>query len=552
MAAIDIPAWQPPDLFGAVLGAIKAKGEMENAKTQKLFAENTMRRQSAEDYRNERDFKERQAEHDKKDKIDAARALIEIGNMSPERQAGPGAALGAAYGIDVHPLMATVPGAHEAPPAAPVDPVDAALAEAIPPHGPAAPDMSNELPAEARGEPPREAAVFGLQNEAPNAHDAELESMMTAATAKPDVTSGGMAPVTAGDVQHTPQNPLYEAVMGGRHYALPGGPQSPGLGPKYDAIFKSYMSQPGVDAPTAFKAVLGAKEKDDAQSATEHRLMAAVGARNAETEKTKALYNLTADQQIERNRLNRENAMAVARMRAAMQGATTSPLDQQNLAKLIALTEEGAPKSEVAAAAAGMHLNPKVWESPVHQVGQEANQNTRTTERRAGLEFQDEFGNKGVAASPQAATELRTQADSLHRVVTRMDDLINHVEKYGSRIDLNSQEYQDRLSMGAGVNAALRPYNKLGGTDASQRLEAEITGALGAPGHGYLIGANIQGLKRIRAEALEQYNNKVKLNLRAGGGAPLAPAVTHQSGGASSKLTPAQQQNLPSGWSVAE
>jgi hypothetical protein len=198
------------------------------------------------------------------------------------------------------------------------------------------------------------------------------------------------------------------------------------------------------------------------------------------------------------------------------------------LAKALEMAETGASDHEIATAGAAAHIDPKVWENPVNAVDRKANADLRTTEKRAGMEVQLPDGSTRLAASPVEAAKMRDQESKFQVVKQRVQDLIDDVQKNGSRVDLlSADQIQNRLSKGAAANAALRPYNGLGGTDASQKLEADITGALGTPGHGYLFGANPEVLNRILREAEEKHTRDIAIRTRPGGGKPLPAAVTH-------------------------
>lgn len=109
-------------------------------------------------------------------------------------------------------------------------------------------------------------------------------------------------------------------------------------------------------------------------------------------------------------------------------------------------------------------------------------------------------------------------------------ELINDIETNGPRISgMNPaqlvNDIQERLSKAESVNASMRVFNGLGATDASQKLEARITGAIGTPGHGWLMGANLNVIKRMLHEADARFDAGIKAGLRSGGGRQLAPAL---------------------------
>ena len=203
------------------------------------------------------------------------------------------------------------------------------------------------------------------------------------------------------------------------------------------------------------------------------------------------------------------------------------------------MKENGAPNSEIAAAAAPGGLlrkgvNPKVWEPLVATVTRETNQNTRTTERRAGLEATDENGNpvgSGVYKNQQSAAAGNKSEAAFSQLDNRLRALIADVQRTGNRT-LNPNDIQKRNSLFAAYTAAARVYNGLGGTDASQRLEHEIAAAAGTPGNGYLMGANPEVLNHLLEEARAQHVARQKIYTRSGSARSnaLPPAVTHEHG----------------------
>lgn len=194
--------------------------------------------------------------------------------------------------------------------------------------------------------------------------------------------------------------------------------------------------------------------------------------------------------------------------------------------KLVEMKNQGLPDEAITAAAVAMKIPEKLWSPIVQNTVKNASASERAGQRREQLVATNAHGQKiGYWDNPVDARIGKEQNEAFQQVESRMRDLIEHVRKYGNRIGPNTQEYQDRISLGASVNAALRPYNKLGATDASQKLEAEITGALGAPGHGWLLGANPEGLERILRHAIERHDFMLNQRLRPGGGSQLPGAL---------------------------
>lgn len=194
------------------------------------------------------------------------------------------------------------------------------------------------------------------------------------------------------------------------------------------------------------------------------------------------------------------------------------------MAELIKMKEDGRPMSEIAIKAHGLRI-PAGGKGGYLQMLKETRQSEKSdfaiSERMAGLEATDEKGNVlGVWKNPQEARKGNEQNRAFEQAASRLKFLIDDIQKTGTRV-LSAQDMQDRLSKGQAVAAAMRVYNGLGATDASQKLEADILGALGAPGHGWLMGANIKGIKHILHEAEQTHDARLKIGLRSapsGGG----------------------------------
>lgn len=147
---------------------------------------------------------------------------------------------------------------------------------------------------------------------------------------------------------------------------------------------------------------------------------------------------------------------------------------------------------------------------------------TRTAERLNQLKLTGPNGEDlGTAHNLNDAKAAAKSNSSFQQISERMKALIDDVEKNGDRV-LTPDDVQRRNSLGAKVLAAARVYNGLGATDASQHLESLINGALGTPGQGFFIGANLGVLKDNLREAEE--SNKARLSIYTRQGFPKTEA----------------------------
>lgn len=147
-------------------------------------------------------------------------------------------------------------------------------------------------------------------------------------------------------------------------------------------------------------------------------------------------------------------------------------------------------------------------------------------DRANALEVTDQNGKVlGKAADTKTANKLRGQIQAYDQFNERMGALLAHVKAHGDRT-WSVEDMQQRDSLAAAAAAAGRVYNGLGGTDASQRLEQLINGAMGTPGHGWWTGANINVLEHVINEAAHQHQTRLNTSLKAG-----SPGVKPQSSG---------------------
>jgi hypothetical protein len=140
---------------------------------------------------------------------------------------------------------------------------------------------------------------------------------------------------------------------------------------------------------------------------------------------------------------------------------------------------------------------------------------TRTAERLNQLVFTDAAGNQHTAHNLNDAKAADKSTVAFQQIKSRMQALIDDVEKNGNR-EITPDDVQRRNSLGAKVLAAARVYNGLGATDASQHLESLINGALGTPGNGFFIGANLGVLKDNLKEAEDTNDARIKTYERQG------------------------------------
>ncbi len=232
--------------------------------------------------------------------------------------------------------------------------------------------------------------------------------------------------------------------------------------------------------------------------------------------------------------LTKEDIYALARMRiqAMVSASGGGPITPQE-AELTTAAEQGAGLGEITtrAAAVGPAVNMKHLAPLVQNVVRNAATGDRASEKREGLVV------NGLDGKPLGPAHTQVQANKLFgftqeyaQAKVRLEELIHDIETNGPRIArMNPQqmvnEIQQRLSAAESVNAAMRKFNGLGATDASQQLEGRITGAIGTPGHGWLMGANLNVIKRILHEADLRFDSALKAGLRSGGGKPLAPSL---------------------------
>jgi hypothetical protein len=319
-----------------------------------------------------------------------------------------------------------------------------------------------------------------------------------------------------------PRSKRMFAEFQGQRFEVPEQSDTSGFGEKYDAIYQRALQEPGVTPEEAYRFVAKMAHDDAAEAGKNQRLKDSIGGRDESREEHETFlremaekYRLTAEEQA---RLRREGFAA---QRAAAGAAPTSPV----VPELIRMTEEGAPSSEVYARAAEAKVSPKQFQTPIQNVVKNAATAERAGDKRAGLEVTDETGKVlGMAHNTTQANTLKKQIDQFGQAKVRLHELIQDIESQGSRV-LTPEAIQQRLSKAESVNAAMRVYNGLGATDASQQLEARITGAIGTPGHGFLMGANADIIKRILHEAETQHHTRLNTALRAGGGRQLAPSL---------------------------
>lgn len=305
---------------------------------------------------------------------------------------------------------------------------------------------------------------------------------------------------------------------------VPSGPQSPtGLGPQYDAEYTHIVENGILDPRQAFDKVFSDYKADKASAASDARTDALIAGRDQSRQAhEKFLMDFAAKYRLPADQIKELREGQIAAMRAAGGAAPINPA----VAPIVGAFSRGELDEEGAlAAAADKRLTQKDIQQPLQNVVKNAATAERASEKRAGLEVTDENGKVlGTAHNTTVANQLKKQIDQFAQARVRLREFIDDIERDGSRV-LSPREVQDRLSKAESVNAAMRVYNGLGATDASQQLEARITGAIGTPGHGFIMGANLDVIKRILHEAELQHNTRIKTALRAGGGRQLSPVL---------------------------
>lgn len=233
--------------------------------------------------------------------------------------------------------------------------------------------------------------------------------------------------------------------------------------------------------------------------------------------------------------------MAGAGARKAAAGAGPTPA---GLPELIGMKEKGASDSEIAARAVALGISPKVWTGPVKEVLRGGALNDRNERAKAALEITGPNGEIGTAHSVRDAGELNKKNQAFDQMKVRLEAVLADIAKSGKHVNpLDVDATQRRESLMASAAAAGRVYNGLGGTDASQRLEAEINSAGGTLGHGLIKGANPEVLQHNLEEAIRAHSTAQAVRTNGvGGQRPAAssakPAVVHMPDGSVFHLQP--------------
>jgi len=573
---IDWSADLTPGL--ALLGAsIQKRRENERAEEntaiQRMYADAQLWKLSSQEVRD-------QAEFERKTKAEEAAALEHAADLIPSNP-GLAQAYAARYGIDIHPKTADAGATNPlfsavAPPrietqtpsdalpgsidGAEFDPAFSGAPSPEPDDVTAAVQRDLDKQNRLSGADQRDIALGGQFH--PTAEDAnppppkgpgDLSTDELMALALPDRTieqelAGTQAQPSAGQPQGqtftpsqaqgataggTPALPLlYQAVLGGKTYDLTSELPSTGLGEKYDDLFKRIMSMPGKkNRETAMSQVREMYMKDQHEKAVDARQTGAITA----TDNRYNAHHLTVEQiqarDKETNRVKLEIARIMASARRDSSGnIVLTPQQHARLAYLTELYDETGSIPAVTAAAAGgpgeKPLPQKAYLPTIKAQEQAAAAGERAGQKREALEATGPGIPEGsVWKSPQIATKGTQIVQRFYRVEERLQALVDHVEKYGERIDVDSQQYKDRIRYAEAAAAALRPYNELSSTDASMRAERAILGPTGAFGHGWTLGANLPGLKDMLREARAQQGVNLQTMLRPGGGSKLAPIL---------------------------
>lgn len=321
---------------------------------------------------------------------------------------------------------------------------------------------------------------------------------------------------------YAPPTKKLTATYQGQTFDVPEQSTTSGFGAKYDAIYQRALQEPGVTEEEAYKFVAKMAHDDQVEAGKNQRLKDTIEGRDQSRSDHEAFlrqmaekYHLTAEEQA---KLRREGFAAQRESAGAAPVSAAVP-------GLIRMVEEGAPSSDVYAEAAAKHVPAKQFATATQNVVKNAAAGERAGQKREALTATDDKGNViGTWRDANSAKIGSQQIERFHRVKERLEALIHHVESQGDRV-LTPNEVQERLSYGAAVVAALRPFNELSNTAAGQKAEELIVSALGAPGHGFLMGANANILKHLLTEAEGQYRANLNTKLRPGGGSQLAPAL---------------------------
>lgn len=376
-ADIDISKFlHPLDLVSPVEAALHLREARENETTQRMYAQNQMARQSAADFRDERDHREKLAKEEEDRKIAQAGALKRAQQMmrSPGGL-GPAQALMEAYGGHLNPLTAAVApppqgdavdqllaspeGAAAAMPAAGPGPVEGpAPAPGVQSGGMAPVTAADRLgpggyplegPQQLQHAPEGDFLLPTAMHVSPGMQGAMDRQGFVPRGAEPlQPPAGPGAPAAAGDLESLmsraapqptakPEAPpmplLYEAVMNGQHYPLGGpGASTLGLGKQYDDRLATYEAA-GIDPQKARMQVI--KEADDDVKAQHiaDRTAASIDTRNTNQTARDAAYRLTGDQQMGEHGKNRalsaSNNAASNRARIEAAGIGAGPKTQQ-------------------------------------------------------------------------------------------------------------------------------------------------------------------------------------------------------------------------------
>lgn len=312
----------------------------QNADTQRMFAQNTAQRESAQEMRAKQEWDNRLSEQKRQHGIEDANAVQTIGMLNMTNP-GAAAALAAAHGGYLNPLTATTLAAAERAPS-PDEQLDQALGG--PSGSPGAPAADAAAPSEPAIEGPQESPEIEERMHAAKP-DADLESLMArsipATVAEGSREEAPRAPAAA-------PNPLLEVVMGGQHYPLPTRSPGTGLGDKYDKIYQS-LTQSGAMTPReALKHVSGLFSDDNKAANTSSRIASEIDQREADREKYGNQFSLTADQRqgnVEtaeqgRNRRNADNNKARLEVAALMGGPKQEQADTGKRAQYMGVVKE--------------------------------------------------------------------------------------------------------------------------------------------------------------------------------------------------------------------
>jgi hypothetical protein len=290
------------------------------------------------------------------------------------------------------------------------------------------------------------------------------------------------------------------ADVGGQRFEVPQGvTHETSLGPKYDAILNHAVNDLGIDPKLAFTGVLAMAEKD-----------AALTSKDTSREDTQ---DFTREMSLNReDKLSEAEKNRIARMKKT-KGSGGGGVSR-GMAELIQMKEQGQPDSMIAARAAELHIpmgGKTGYLQAIKEVRAAANAGARLDEKRDQEMVIGPDGKPVTGINPKLAGKAAEANVGFAQVKERLRHLIDDIATNGTRVMPWDIEGTKRRQSAAGeVVAALRKYNELNATDASIRLEHEITGGAGTLGDGIWSGAQPGVLQHLLDEAEARHGEQLR------------------------------------------